>query len=368
MTHNKPFGLAASLQDAVALAAAWGPGTRIALGLGAADTADILAPAGPMLQPSEIQAAFNLRQDRYFFSFGNAKLPGVAALAPVLAQLAQASGLGFMPVCLAQPPRERTMYQGHLFEARHWRGDMLRAFAELLDAGVGVTPQAVVAAGELAVQLHCGGLKAQGLGLALLDALDATGMDVLAAAMAGQPLCGGPAWLCPQDGAMEPKAGTAPVAILSGALDRQALFQTGAARLAMPVLDLDVSQPTDTLVSSTLRWAAAQEGSYVIATSVPPDRLTTGTRAAAGLARIAAGLVNAGAQRLLLTGHDTASAVLAQLGVTHLVAGPGYGPSRWFDAVSRVGVPCEIFIRPSGSGGRDLFLFETQRCLNEPAE
>ena len=63
-----------------------------------------------------------------------------------------------------------------------------------------------------------------------------------------------PAWLAPAATQPEPAAPTGRIAILSGALDRQTLYQLGAARSAMPFLQLDFSNPG--ITESALAWAA----------------------------------------------------------------------------------------------------------------
>ena len=131
----------------------------------------------------------------------------------------------------------------------------------------------------------------------------------------------------------------------------------------MPLLRLDPAA-SDALPAARA-WAAAQTAqTIVIATSAPPDRLAPGGGTAL-LASVAAELAEAGCRRFVLNGNDTASAVLARLGITMLNAGAPAAGLRWLHADGYSFLP-----KPGGFGGRDLFLdgFAPQIRLNETAE
>jgi uncharacterized protein YgbK (DUF1537 family) len=158
------------------------------------------------------------------------------------------------------------------------------------------------------------------------------------------------------------------VAILAGALDRQTLFQIGAAGQAMPVLQLDFTRPASEIVTTALVWAAAHLGlrSYLIAASAPPDKVRAGVPAAEILAEIAAALSANGARRFLLAGNDTAAKILHQLGQTRLTAGGMQGTLRWLHGRDDFG----FLVKPGGIGDKNLFLsqIEPQIRLNAAAE
>jgi uncharacterized protein YgbK (DUF1537 family) len=362
----KPFGIAATLHDAAALAAAFGPGARIGIGAATAASADILAPSGLALQKPEILAALRLGRAQYIFTFGNtvaATSPGI--IAPMIDALAHASGTGFLPACLATPWAGRTVYQGHLFLNGSLQADLKREFSTHLDGSAGVVPYPIIANGSRAVRTQLAALKEQGHRLALLDAVDADQCDILAQALAGQPIIAGPAWLSPQPATPEPEQPAGPIAILSGALARETLFQIGAARAVMPVRELNFDD-TD-CITAALAWAEPHIGErpFIIATSAPPDKIRAGAPAAETLARIAEALAAAGIRRFVLTGNNTAAAILARLGVTYLTAGAEFAGLRWLRAEK-----LSILIKPGNFGTKNLFLheFEPQIRLNEPAE
>jgi uncharacterized protein YgbK (DUF1537 family) len=352
----KPFGLAATLHDAVALAHGFGPRARISFGPPDGET-DILAPAGRVLGPAAV-AGIPAGRSQYFFAFGD------AAAAPVIDALTNATGTGFMVACLAAPWRKRTVYQGHLFENGVLIGNLLRDFAMELQGGAGLVPHETVAAGAAAIRRRCAALKEQGKALALVDAIDEDDCAAVADSFAGFPLAGGGAWLAEKNPAVAAQP-AGPVAILSGALDRQTVFQLGAARLVMPVYDLDFLRSNP--AAAALAWAAEQKIGevFVLASTASPDRVTAGADAAGALGEVAKGLVAAGIRRLVITGEDTARAVLAALGITAVTVGAGLGPLRWLHAGELA-----LCLKPPGAGTKSLFLydFEPQIRLNATAE
>jgi uncharacterized protein YgbK (DUF1537 family) len=233
-----------------------------------------------------------------------------------------------------------------------------------MQGGVGLVAHEIVAAGTPAVKKRCAALKDQGRALALIDAIDDEDCAAVAEACAGFPLTGGGAWLAPrcEGGMSEQPDGL--LAILSGALDRQTVFQLGAARLAMPVCDLDFSSADP--AGDALAWAAAKlDEPFVIASTASPDRVTPGVPAEAVLGAVAKGLVGAGVRRFVITGDVTARAVIAALGIQNVTVGASIGPLTWLHHGDMA-----ICIKPSGAGTKNLFLseFGPQIRLNATAE
>ncbi len=360
-----PFrGLSLTLQDAAALAFTQGAGATIALGEDDAAAAGILAPAGPLLTAKEAGAALAHGTGRVFFSFGNqASAPEPAELAPLLDLLIHRTGLGFMAATLAAPALGRTVYQGHLFQDGKLRCNLHHALGEHLSGRIAIIAHDIIAAGAPAIQKRLATCREQGIALALLDAVDPAQCAAIAAALAPQLLTGGPSWLLPGTATPEPAAPAGRLAILSGALDRQTLYQLGAARGVLPFLQLDFTHPD--LTEASLAWAAAQEGDFILSASAPPDQRAPNAPVAALLADIAHGLAASGVQNFVLTGNDTASAILARLGVKTLIAGATTAGLRWLHAPGY-----NFLLKSAGFGGRNLFLDELgpQIRLNKTAE
>jgi uncharacterized protein YgbK (DUF1537 family) len=365
----KPYGIAARLVDAVALTAAFGGGAKIGIGAANAPDCDILAPAAPVLSLAEAAAACAVPASQYVFTFGNSESGDLAPIiGPVIDLLASASGTGFVAACLAAPWAGRTVYQGHLFTQGSLQGDLRRALAPYIDGRIGILPHAEIAAGPAAIRARLTAMKEQGLRLALLDAIGEEECGVIAEALARLPVIAGPAWISRGANAADAGAGTVsgPVAIISGALHRQSLMQSAAARAAMPVWDIDLSQSNADAASAALAWARPHfaDGPFLITSAMPPDKVRAGAPAAERLASIAEALAGAGVRNFVLSGNHTAAMVLQRLGITQLVAGPAFAGLRWMRAKN-----FEILIKPGGYGAKNLFLyeFEPQSRLNAPA-
>jgi uncharacterized protein YgbK (DUF1537 family) len=359
------YGLAGSLHDAVALAAAFGPGAIIGFGTGEAHASDILAPAGQALSRPEVTVAVSLGRPKYFLSFGNFALDELGLVAGAIAHLAAGTSTGFMAACLAAPEQGRTVYQGHLFEGGVMRTNLVRQFAGLMDGAVGIVPHELVAGGAAGIRAACLRLKEQGKILALIDAISEDDCAAVAAVLSGMPLAGGSARFADAGGTWPNDPGTGRVAILSGALDRQTIFQLGVARAALAVLDLDFAEADPAAAAVRRATALPSDDTFIITSSVPPDRLTTGLDAAAILGEVAAGLAQAGISRFIAAGGQTARAVCAALKLTKLQATSKSNGYLWL----RNGT-IAISIKTPNLGGRNLFLseFEPHLSLNDIAE
>lgn len=355
-------GIGFTLRDAVALAEARGPGTRIALGPG--EAADIVAPAGLILTPTEARAAL-APAGRVFFSFGNqAAFPEAEPLAQTLDEVAAGAGTGFMLACAAEPGFRRFAYQGHVFQDGLLLADLRRALAPHLSGRAVVVTYETVAKGGPDLLRRISATREHGAVMALLDAVDETQCAALAPVMAGQLCAGGPAWAAglpvPSYAAEPPDGHTA---ILSGALDRQTLFQLGAARGEMPLRQID---PTAPAIEAALEWAAAQPQHFILSTSAAPgQRGTPGPLAAEALGEIAAGLAAQGLRRFVLAGNDTAALILRRLGIGALTACGVWQGLCWL-----VAGDYKFLLKPGGFGGQHLFPdgFGPQIRLNEAAK
>jgi uncharacterized protein YgbK (DUF1537 family) len=385
----KPYGIAARLVDAVALTAAFGGGTKIGIGAGCAADCDILAPAGPVLTAAEARAACAIPASQYVFTFGNTESGDLAPIiGPVMDLLASASGTGFLAACMATPWDGRSVYQGHSFQHGNLQGDLKQSLAPFIDGRISVVPYAVVAAGATAIRAQLTAMKEQGVRLALLDAIEDAQCGFISEALARQPVIAGPAWISSgvdksgvdapgKDASSEDAPGEdaskisapvdGPVAILSGALHRQSLIQTAAAREMMPVLDIDLSQGAAAMTAAALAWARPYFSvqPFLITSTAPPDKVQAGAPAVERLADIAEALAGDGIRNFMLSGNYTAAVILRRFGITRLVAGPVFAGLRWLRASD-----FNILIKPGGYGAKNLFLyeFEPQSRLNATAE
>jgi uncharacterized protein YgbK (DUF1537 family) len=351
-----------TLQDAVAAATVAGGVASLNLG-GPYQAGAIAASREPLLAPAEAKAALAANPGAAcHLSVGNqAAAPALAALIPLLEDLLAATGAGFMALCLAAPALGRTVYQGHMFAGGRLLAALSEEVARQIVGRVITVPLEVVRAGVPAIRRQLSAAREQGVALAVMDCLDDGDCAALEQALGDQLLVAGPAWLVPAapgpDTVKPPPEGR--TAIIAGALDRQTLFQLGAASGRLPFLQLDLAAPD--AAGAALGWAAAQTAAtYVIAASAPPDRLYP-DGANGVLGEIAAGLAASGIPKFVLAGNDTAASILHRLGVTRLRTGAAQGQLRWLQ-----GGDYNFLLKPGGFGGRDLFLddFGPQIRLN----
>jgi len=353
-------GLGFSLLDAAALAQAYGAGARVGFAPG---SADIIAPSGLAATPQEaVRSAFG------FVSFGNqAVFPEFAALAPVLDAVIQRSAGRFMLACLANPLWGRFVYQGHLFARGRLLGDAKREFSEHLSGRTAIIPYEAVIQGPAALARRINTCREQGMALALIDAADETQCNMLAPILAAQALAGGAAWAA-KPGSHNPQdLLTGPIAILSGALDRQSLFQLGAAREKLPFRQITPAAPD---IDSAIAWGAAQTQNFVISISAAPEHRGPPALAAAELlANIAAGLAATGLRRFVLAGSDSAAQILRSLNLDLLTMQDSSGGLPWFRAEQSAQI-YNFLLKPGGFGADYLYLgqFEPQIRLNAAAE
>jgi uncharacterized protein YgbK (DUF1537 family) len=355
-----------TLTDGASVCDRFGPGSFLSLHDEAAvfAPADVTAPAGSTLLP-DVARKILLNSAIGFLAFGNqAAPPDLEALAPVMDMAIAQSG--FMAASFAHPAFGRTVFQGHLFQHGQLVGNLIHALSERLSGRVALIAHDIVSAGPAAIRARLTAVREQGVALALIDSADAAPQAMIREAISTQPLIGGAAWLLPQTPARAASFGSAgqKTVILSGALDRQTLFQLGAAAQSLPLLRLDPAAPD--AKPAALAWAAAQvDQNIIISTSVPPDRLAQGVSAITLLAAVAADLAAAGWRRFVLNGNDTAGAILVRLGVTRLATGAQAAGLRWLHTGRY-----SILPKPGGFGGRDLFLdgFEPQIRLNAAVE
>jgi uncharacterized protein YgbK (DUF1537 family) len=158
-------------------------------------------------------------------------------------------------------------------------------------------------------------------------------------------------------------------AVLAGSCSRATLFQIGAARDQLPVLELDVLATPDAtaLTAQALDWASTRlsDTPVVIAASAPPDKVQAlqaalGREAAGALiedalARIAAGLVDAGVRRMVVAGGETSGAVVSRLGVQRLRIGAEIDPGVPWTYAEGSRPPMLLALKSGNFGGRDFF-------------
>ena len=317
-------------------------------------------------------------------------------IGPVAEALLEALGSDFTVACPAFPENGRTVFRGHLFVGDQLLSDsgmrqhpltpmtdanLVRVLQAQCRGTVGLAAHEAVARGPQALRERFDALRAQGVRLAIVDAVDNNALRTLAQACDGLPLLtagsglalGLPAvyadkgWLQPDAQAhrLDDVGGAAAVVCGSCSLATQAQVAhwqaTGRPSLAIDVRALAAGAP---VVQQALDWARAQGPAPVLVYSTASAEAVqalqaelgvaaAGTLVEDGLAAIAQGLVAAGVRRLVVAGGETSGAVVQALGVTQLRIGPVIDPGvPWTQAEGR---PLWLALKSGNFGAVDFF-------------
>jgi 3-dehydrotetronate 4-kinase len=326
-------------------------------------------------------------------------------IGPVTEALLDALGTGFTIACPAFPENGRTVYRGHLFVGDELLSDsgmrqhpltpmtdanLVRVLQAQCGRRVGLVRQDAVAQGAPAVRARFDALRADGVAIAIADAITNDDLRTLAAACADLPLLtagsglalGLPAvyaqrgWLVPDAhaAALDAPGGTA--AVLAGSCSLATNAQVQRWREAgLPVFAVDPRALArgEPVAADAMAWALARQTespgrAVLVCATTPPAELNAvqaelgaaraGALVEACLAQIAAGLVAQGVRRLVVAGGETSGAVVQALGVTRLRIGPAICPGvPWTQADDRPhDSPLHLALKSGNFGGPDFFV------------
>jgi uncharacterized protein YgbK (DUF1537 family) len=318
-------------------------------------------------------------------------------IGPVTEALMEHLGAEFCCVTPAFPVNGRTVYKGHLFV-----GDVLLSesgmrnhpLTPMTDANlvrvmqaqcrgrVGLVPLDVVRAGPQAIAARIAALAADGVRMAIVDAVEDSDLMLLGRALAGAKLVtagSGVAIGLPQNHGLAPSTAAAMLppaqgakAVVSGscsvATNEQVRRFKEAGLPALAIDPLRIASGAD-VAAEALDWAARHLGAepLLVYSSAPPEvvrsvqeRLGTG---AAGnlvedvLARIARGLVERGVGQLVVAGGETSGAAVQALGVAQMRIGPQIDPGvPWcFGAARACGRDVHLALKSGNFGTPDFF-------------
>jgi uncharacterized protein YgbK (DUF1537 family) len=329
--------------------------------------------------------------------------PVAEALMDALAQDPPAgSAPGFAIVTPAFPENGRTVYKGHLFVGdvllsdspmRHHPltpmtdANLVRVMqAQLGRSRCGLVEHRTVARGAQAVRERIAALRAEGAAYAVADAIGDADLHVLAQAsqdlalvVAGSGLAIGiPALhgLTPSAQAAQLPPATGARAVVSGSCSAATNAQVaafvahpeGGADRAFAIDPLRLAAGED-LAAQALAWARPRLGArpvLVYATAAPEavkavqaqlGAERAGALVEQALARVAAGLVEAGAGQLLVAGGETSGACVQALGVRSLRIGPQIDPGvPWCHATPPLRpAGLHLALKSGNFGGVDFF-------------
>lgn len=318
-------------------------------------------------------------------------------IGPVTEALMDEMGCDFSIACPAFPANGRTVYKGYLFT-----GDVLLSEGGMRDhpltpmtdpslvrvmqrqcrRRVGLIEHAVVRRGSEAIAQRMAQLRADGVGIAIVDALDDGDLHAMGRAFALLPVLtagSGVAIGLTANFGIEPAAGAAELpsahgarAIVSGSCSAASNAQVAAFLARHPgrgfAIDPLRRAAGEDLAAAALAWAKPLLGDdpvLVYATAAP--EAVKAAQAALGAARagelveqtlagVARGLVQHGVGRLVVAGGETSGACVQALGVRQLRIGAQIDPGvPWCHAATADGIPVHLALKSGNFGAVDFF-------------
>lgn len=320
-------------------------------------------------------------------------------IGPVTEALMKALHTDFTIATPAFPDNGRTVFKGYLFVGdvllnesgmqNHpltpmTDANLVRVMQAQCTSKVGLIDHRAVAQGAAAVTQRIADLKAQGIRVAVVDAVSNDDLHRLGTALKGMPLVtagsgvaiGLPANFglkpTPQASVLPPASGLK--AVVSGscsqATNRQVAHFQSTGRPAFAIDPLALARSTRQgadVVEQALAWAAPHlaSGPVLVYSTAEPEAVKAvqaqlGVEAAGALvehtiAAIARGLVAQGVQQLVVAGGETSGACVQALGITQLQIGPQIDPGvPWCHAQTAL-APVHLTLKSGNFGTDDFF-------------
>lgn len=312
--------------------------------------------------------------------------------------LAAHSGADFTIATPAFPDNHRTVFKGHLFVGdvllnesgmqNHpltpmTDANLVRVLQAQVKRKVGLIDYKVVARGAAAVQERMAQLRADGVGIAVVDAVSNDDLMRMGPALKGMPLVtagSGVAIGLPPNFGLSPTPGSSALpaatglqAVVSGscsvATNRQVKVFQAAGHPAVNLDPLALAANEAGTVAGALAWAAPllSKGPLLVYSSAEPAAVKAvqaqlGVQAAGemverALAAIARGLVLQGVRQLVVAGGETSGACVQALNISQMKIGPQIDPGvPWCHAQSDAAPQGGLHITlKSGNFGADDF-------------
>lgn len=325
----------------------------------------------------------------------------VGNIGPVMDALMTALDTSFSVSCPAFPTNGRTVFKGHLFVGRQLLSsssmrdhpltpmrdaNLVRVLQQQSRQSVGLVTRSTVAAGTAAVHHAFDTLRANGTGVAILDAVDDDDLVILGEACAGLTLVTGGSGLgfglathFRRNGQLSASGAEALLpflpgyrAVVAGSSSSATNAQVASMKARCPSFAVDplaLARGED-IVGQALGWAAPllAEGPVLVYATASPAGVRqvqsvlgvdkAGALVEAALAAIARGLVALGVDRLVVAGGETSGAVVQALGITRLHIGREIAPGVPWTVAERDGpanAPLLLALKSGNFGGADFF-------------
>jgi 3-dehydrotetronate 4-kinase len=320
-------------------------------------------------------------------------------IGPVAEALMDELGVDFTIACPAFPANGRTVYKGHLFVGDALLSDSSMRYhpltpmtdSNLVRVLQQQTRRRVGFASAKApdIRLRFEALAAEGVGLAIADAIDDADLMSLGQACAGMKLVTAGSGLAmglaenfrrsgllngtTAANALPPSRGYRTV--ISGSCSSATNAQVAIMKARHPAFAVDpfaLARGED-VVGTAIAWARGclnEQPILIYATAGPEDVSAAQTSLGAGrigamienaLASIARGLVELGVGRLIVAGGETSGAVVKALGVTALRIGPEIDPGVPWTRSLGTPNPIALALKSGNFGSSDFFLKAWER-------
>lgn len=316
-------------------------------------------------------------------------------IGPVTEALMDALKTDFSIATPAFPDNGRTVFKGHLFVGEillNESGMQNHPLTPMTDANlvrvmraqtrrkVGLIDHKAVARGEAAIRARIDELRAQGVGVAIVDAVSNDDLLRLGSALKGMALVTGgsgvaiglPAnfGLSPSLQASQLPPATGLQAVVSGscslATNRQVKHFIDSGRPALAIDPLRIASGAD-VAAEALAWAAPRlaAGPVLFYSTADPAAVKTvqgqlgvedaGAMVERTLGEISRGLVGLGVRQLVLAGGETSGACVQALGITQMKIGPQIDPGvPWCHAHTASG-DLHLTLKSGNFGTDDFF-------------
>jgi 3-dehydrotetronate 4-kinase len=317
-------------------------------------------------------------------------------IGPVTEALMDALDADFTIATPAFPDNQRTVFKGHLFVGDVLLGDsgmrnhpltpmtdsnLVRVMQAQCERKVGLIDYKVVAAGPQAITQRIAQLRAEGVAIAIVDALGNDDLLRLGPALKDMPLVtagSGVAIALPANFGIAPSAAAAELppaaglrAVVSGscsvATNRQVLdfIAAGGQALALDPLRIAAGEP---VAARALAWAKPllAQGPVLVYSTADVQAVKAvqgqlgvehaGAMVERTLADIARGLVEQGVRQLVVAGGETSGACVQALGITQIQIGPQIDPGvPWCHGKTAGGAPLHLALKSGNFGSDDFF-------------
>ncbi len=317
-------------------------------------------------------------------------------IGPVTEALMDALGTAFTIATPAFPDNGRTVFKGYLFAGNVLLSEsgmqnhpltpmtdpnLVRVMQAQTKRKVGLLDHTVVAHGPQAIRERMAALKAEGVGVVVVDATSNDDLLRLGPALQGMPLVtagsgvaiGLPAnWgLAPSGTASQLPPAQGLRAIVSGSCSQATNRQVAHFKAqGLPALALDplaLTGDTDALVAQVMAWARPllTQGPVLVYSTAEPEAVKAiqtrlgvaqaGALVEHALAAVARALAQAGVRQLVVAGGETSGACVQALGIGQLQIGPQIDPGvPWCHAHADAG-PLHIALKSGNFGTDDFF-------------